>query len=205
MDAGPASGIGPVAAAPFGSALILPISYAYIRMMGAAGLTRATEVAILNANYVAARLRPHYPVLYTGRNGMVAHECIIDCRGFQAEAGVMVEDIAKRLADFGFHAPTMSFPVAGTLMIEPTESEPKSELDRFCEAMIAIRAEIAAIAAGKLDRVDNPLKNAPHTAREVMADHWSHAYTREQAAFPAPFVRGSEILATGCSGGQCIW
>ncbi len=191
-DAGPASGIGPVAAAPFGSALILPISYAYIRMMGAAGLTRATEVAILNANYVAARLRPHYPVLYTGPNGMVAHECIIDCRGFQAEAGVMVEDIAKRLADFGFHAPTMSFPVAGTLMIEPTESEPKSELDRFCEAMIAIRAEIAAIAAGKLDRVDNPLKNAPHTAREVMADHWPHAYTREQAAFPAPFVRDAK-------------
>jgi glycine dehydrogenase len=188
-DAGPASGIGPVAAAPFGSALILAISYAYVRMMGAAGLTRATEVAILNANYIAARLRPYYPVLYSGRGGMVAHECIIDCRGFQAEAGVMVEDIAKRLADFGFHAPTMSWPVAGTLMIEPTESEPKSEIDRFCEAMIAIRGEIAAIAAGRLDRADNPLKNAPHTAAEVMANEWRHGYSREQAAFPATFVR----------------
>jgi glycine dehydrogenase len=187
-DAGPASGIGPVSAAPFGSALILPISYAYIRMMGAAGLTRATEVAILNANYVAARLRRHYPVLYSGPGGMVAHECIIDCRGFQAEAGVMVEDIAKRLQDFGFHAPTMSWPVAGTLMIEPTESESKAELDRFCEAMIAIRAEISEIGAGKLDRADNPLKHAPHTAREVMADVWSHGYSRAQAAFPLPWV-----------------
>lgn len=187
-DAGPAGGIGPVSAAPFGSALILPISYAYIRMMGAAGLTRATEVAILNANYVAARLRGHYPVLYSGPGGMVAHECIIDCRGFQADSGVMVEDIAKRLQDFGYHAPTMSWPVAGTLMIEPTESESKAELDRFCEAMIAIRAEIAAIAAGKLDRADNPLKHAPHTAREVMADVWTHGYTRAQAAFPLPWV-----------------
>jgi glycine dehydrogenase len=187
-DAGPASGIGPVSAAPFGSALILPISYAYIRMMGAAGLTRATEVAILNANYVAARLRGHFPVLYSGPGGMVAHECIIDCRGFQAEAGVMVEDIAKRLQDFGFHAPTMSWPVAGTLMIEPTESESKAELDRFCEAMIAIRAEISEVAAGKLDRADNPLKHAPHTAREVMADVWSHGYSRAQAAFPLPWV-----------------
>jgi glycine dehydrogenase len=187
-DAGPATGFGPVAAAPFGSALILPISYAYVRMMGAAGLTRATEVAILNANYIARRLTGHYPVLYSGPGGMVAHECIIDCRGFQAEAGVMVEDIAKRLADFGFHAPTMSWPVAGTLMVEPTESESKAELDRFCDAMIAIRAEIAAIAAGKLDRVDNPLKHAPHTAREVMAEVWPHAYSRAQAAFPLPFV-----------------
>jgi glycine dehydrogenase len=187
-DAGPASGIGPVSAAPFGSALILPISYAYIRMMGAAGLTRATEVAILNANYVAARLRGHYPVLYSGPGGMVAHECIIDCRGFQAEAGVMVEDIAKRLQDFGFHAPTMSWPVAGTLMIEPTESESKAELDRFCEAMIAIRVEIAEVGAGKLDRADNPLKHAPHTAREVMADVWAHGYSRAQAAFPLPWV-----------------
>ena len=188
-DAGPASGIGPVAAAPFGSALILPISYAYVRMMGAAGLTRATEVAILNANYIAARLRPYFPVLYSGPGGMVAHECIIDCRGFQAEAGVMVEDIAKRLADFGFHAPTMSWPVAGTLMTEPTESESKAEIDRFCEAMIAIRREIAAIAAGRMDRADNPLKNAPHTAAEVMANDWAHGYSREQAAFPAAFVR----------------
>ncbi len=191
-DAGPAGGVGPVSAGPFGSAMILPISYAYIRMMGAAGLKRATEVAILSANYIAGRLRGHYPVLYTGPGGMVAHECIIDCRGFQAEAGVMVEDIAKRLQDFGFHAPTMSWPVAGTLMIEPTESESKAELDRFCEAMIAIRTEIAAIAAGRLDRADNPLKHAPHTAREVMADVWTHRYSREQAAFPLPWVAAAK-------------
>jgi glycine dehydrogenase len=191
-DAGPASGIGPVAAAPFGSALILPISYAYIRMMGAAGLTRATEVAILSANYIAGRLRGHYPVLYTDPNGMVAHECIIDCRGFQAEAGVMVEDIAKRLQDYGYHAPTMSWPVAGTLMIEPTESESQAELDRFCDAMIAIRQEIAQVAAGKLDRSDNPLKNAPHTAREVTADVWAHSYSRQMAAFPLPWVMASK-------------
>ena len=191
-DAGPATGIGPVSAAPFGSALILPISYAYIRMMGAAGLRRATQVAILNANYIARRLRESYPILYSGPGGMVAHECIIDCRGFQQEAGVMVEDIAKRLQDYGYHAPTMSWPVAGTLMIEPTESEGKAELDRFCDAMIAIRGEIAAIAAGRLDRADNPLKNAPHTAREVTADVWAHPYTREQAAFPLPFVAASK-------------
>ena len=187
-DAGPATGFGPVSAAPFGSALILPISYAYIRMMGADGLTRATEVAILNANYIAARLRPHYPVLYSGAGGMVAHECIIDCRGFAAETGVMVEDIAKRLQDYGYHAPTMSWPVAGTLMIEPTESESKPELDRFCDAMIAIRHEIEDIAAGRLQHGDNPLKNAPHTAREVTADTWTHAYPRERAAFPLPWV-----------------
>jgi glycine dehydrogenase len=191
-DAGPPSGFGPVTAGPFGSAMILPISYAYIRMMGAAGLKRATEVAILNANYVARRLRGHYPVLYAAPGGMVAHECIIDCRGFQAEAGVMVEDIAKRLMDFGFHAPTMSWPVAGTLMIEPTESESKAELDRFCEAMIAIRGEIAAIAAGKLDKADNPLKHAPHTARDVMANVWTHAYSREQAAFPLAWVAAAK-------------
>ncbi|MBN8902235.1 MAG: glycine dehydrogenase (aminomethyl-transferring), partial [Rhodospirillales bacterium] len=191
-DAGPAGGIGPVAAAPFGSALILPISYAYIRMMGAAGLKRATEVAILNANYIASRLRGHYPVLYTDPYGMVAHECIIDCRGFEAEAGIKVEDIAKRLQDFGYHAPTMSWPVAGTLMIEPTESGSQAEIDRFCDAMIAIRAEIAAIAAGKLDRADNPLKNAPHTAAEVTAETWTHAYSRAQAAFPLPFVAAAK-------------
>ncbi len=191
-DAGPSTGFGPVSAAPFGSALILPITYAYIRMMGAVGLTRATEVAILNANYVAARLRPHYPVLYAGVSGMVAHECIIDCRGFQAEAGVMVEDIAKRLQDYGFHAPTMSWPVAGTLMIEPTESETRAELDRFCDAMIAIRAEIAAVGRGELDRVDNPLKNAPHTAREVTSDVWTHGYSRAQAAFPLPYVAAAK-------------
>ena len=187
-DAGPATGIGPVSAAPFGSALILPISYAYIRMMGAAGLTRATQVAILNANYIAHRLKDAYPILYTGPTGMVAHECIIDCRGFQAEAGVMVEDIAKRLQDFGYHAPTMSWPVAGTLMIEPTESEAQTEMDRFCDAMLAIRAEISSVAAGTLDRTDNPLKNAPHTAAEVMADAWTHGYSRQQAAFPLPWI-----------------
>ena len=184
-DAGPAGGIGPVSAAPFGSPLILPIAYAYIRMMGASGLAAASRAAILNANYIAARLGPHFPVLYTGAAGRVAHECIIDCRGFAATTGIGVEDIAKRLADYGFHAPTMSFPVPGTLMIEPTESEPLTELDRFCAAMIAIRAEIAAIAEGRLDRADNPLKNAPHTAAEVTASRWTHPYPREQAAFPA--------------------
>jgi glycine dehydrogenase len=191
-DAGPATGYGPVAAAPFGSAGILPISYAYIRMMGAPGLRRATEVAILNANYIAARLREHYPILYTGQNGLVAHECILDCRGFQAEAGVAVEDIAKRLQDFGFHAPTMSWPVAGTLMVEPTESESRAEIDRFCDAMIAIRAEIAAVAGGEMDRADNPLKNAPHTLAEVAGATWQHAYTREQAAFPRAWVRAGK-------------
>jgi glycine dehydrogenase len=183
---------GAVSAAPFGSALILPISYAYIRMMGAAGLKRATEVAILNANYVAARLKDHFPILYSGAGGMVAHECIIDCRGFQADTGVMVEDIAKRLQDYGYHAPTMSWPVAGTLMIEPTESESKVELDRFCDAMIAIRGEIASIASGRLDKVDNPLKHAPHTAFEVTASLWPHGYSREVAAFPLPFVAASK-------------
>jgi glycine dehydrogenase len=191
-DAGPATGYGPVSAAPFGSALILPISYAYIRMMGAAGLTRASQVAILNANYIAARLRDAYPVLYSGQGGRVAHECIIDCRGFQAEAGVMVEDIAKRLQDFGFHAPTMSWPVAGTLMVEPTESEPRAEMDRFCDAMLAIRAEIAAVGEGRMDRGDNPLKNAPHTAAEVMAETWQHSYPRAQAAFPLPWVQAAK-------------
>ena len=191
-DAGPITGIGPISAAPFGSALIVPISYAYIRMMGAAGLKRASEVAILNANYIATRLKGAYPILYTGFGGMVAHECIVDCRGFAAEAGIQVEDIAKRLQDYGYHAPTMSWPVAGTLMIEPTESEAKSEIDRFCDAMIAIRAEIAAIGTGVMDRADNPLKHAPHTAREVTADAWPHAYSREQAAFPLPWVAASK-------------
>jgi len=191
-DAGPVTGFGPVSAAPFGSALILPISYAYIRMMGAAGLKRATQVAILSANYIATRLQGAYPVLYSGPGGIVAHECIIDCRGFAAEAGVQVEDIAKRLQDFGYHAPTMSWPVAGTLMIEPTESESKAEIDRFCDAMIAIRAEIAAIAAGTLGRSDNPLKNAPHTALEVAAEEWSHSYPREQAVFPLPWVAAAK-------------
>jgi glycine dehydrogenase len=188
-EAGPqATSHGPVSAAPFGSASILPISYAYIRMMGPDGLKRATEVAILNANYMAARLAEHYPVLYRGAQGMVAHECILDCRGFQQNGGASVEDIAKRLQDYGFHAPTMSWPVTGTLMVEPTESETKGELDRFVDAMIAIRAEIRAIEQGRMDPRDNPLKNAPHTAAEVMASEWSHGYTREQAAFPLPYV-----------------
>jgi glycine dehydrogenase len=187
-EAGPATGFGPVSAAPFGSASILPISYAYIRMMGPEGLTRATEVAILNANYIATKLAPHFPILYRGAAGMVAHECILDCRGFQQNGGATVEDIAKRLQDYGFHAPTMSWPVAGTLMVEPTESETKGELDRFIEAMVAIREEIRAIEQGRADKADNPLKNAPHTAAEVMADEWTHAYTRGQAAFPLPWV-----------------
>lgn len=190
-DAGPETGIGPISAAPFGSASILPISYAYVRMMGAAGLTGATMAAVLAANYVAARLRAHFPVLYTGESGTVAHECILDCRGFAA-AGVQVEDIAKRLQDYGFHAPTMSWPVPGTLMVEPTESEPLEELDRFCNAMIAIRAEIAAIESGRMDMVDNPLRNAPHTADEVMATEWRHAYPREVAAFPAGTDRATK-------------
>ena len=191
-DAGPASGYGPVSAAPFGSAAILTISYAYIRMMGADGLRAATETAILNANYVARRLAQYYPILYAGVHGMVAHECIIDCRGFQAEAGVLVEDIAKRLQDYGFHAPTMSWPVPGTLMIEPTESEGKDEIDRFCDAMIEIRREIAMIGEGEADRADNVLKNAPHTAVEVMANEWRHPYSREQAAFPLEYVRAAK-------------
>ena len=191
-EAGPATGPGPVSSAPYGSALILPISYAYIRMMGGAGLTRATQAAILNANYMAARLRPHYPILYTGQGGLVAHECILDCRGFKAEAGIEVEDIAKRLQDYGFHAPTMSWPVAGTLMVEPTESESKAEIDRFCDAMIGIRTEITAIANGQQDRLDNPLKNAPHTMTEVASSEWQHSYPREQAAFPLPWVRASK-------------
>ncbi len=182
------SPVGPVSAAPYGSASILPISFAYIAMMGEEGLRRATEVAILNANYLAHRLGPHFPVLYTGRSGRVAHELIVDCRGFKKTAGIEVDDVAKRLMDFGFHAPTMSFPVPGTLMIEPTESESLAELDRFCEAMIAIRAEIAAIERGELDRANNPLKNAPHTAAEVTAVEWNHPYSRQQAAFPAPWL-----------------
>ncbi|MCS6920913.1 MAG: aminomethyl-transferring glycine dehydrogenase [Elioraea sp.] len=191
-EAGPATGPGPVAAAPWGSAGILPISYAYIALMGRRGLKRASEIAILNANYVAHRLRDAYPVLYVGAAGLVAHECIIDCRQFQASAGVTVEDIAKRLQDYGFHAPTMSWPVAGTLMIEPTESESKAELDRFCEAMLAIRAEIAAIEKGQWPRDDNPLKNAPHTADEITAETWSHPYSRRQAVMPLPWVAAAK-------------
>ncbi|MGE3458015.1 MAG: aminomethyl-transferring glycine dehydrogenase, partial [Kofleriaceae bacterium] len=168
--------VGPVSAAPWGSASILPISFAYIAMMGEAGLRKATEVAILGANYIAHRLKTHYPVLYTGQNGRVAHELILDCRGFKKSAGIEAEDIAKRLMDYGFHAPTMSFPVPGTLMVEPTESESKAELDRFCEAMIGIRAEIAAIEAAAMDRANNPLKNSPHTAAAVCGHEWDRPY-----------------------------
>jgi glycine dehydrogenase len=182
--AGPQTGVGPVSAAPWGSAGILPISWAYVRLMGAEGLTHATEVAILNANYVAARMAPHYPVLYTGQSGLVAHECIVDLRPITKETGVSVDDVAKRLIDYGFHAPTMSFPVAGTLMIEPTESEDLAELDRFCDAMIAIREEIARVGSGDLDRADNPLRGAPHTAAAI-AGEWDHAYSREEAVLPA--------------------
>jgi glycine dehydrogenase len=185
--------LGAVAAAPWGSASILPISWIYIKMMGGEGLAEASKVAILNANYIAKRLEPHFPVLYKGRNGLIAHECIVDPRGVKSTSGVEVEDIAKRLIDYGYHAPTVSFPVAGTLMIEPTESESKAELDRFCDALISIRAEIAEIEAGVLDRADNPLKHAPHTADAVVSDAWDHAYQRERAAFPAEWTRARKF------------
>jgi glycine dehydrogenase len=182
--AGPATGSGAISAAPWGSAAILPITWAYVRMMGGDGLTAATGAAILAANYVSVRLREHYPTLYTGANGLVAHECILDLREITRRTGVTVDDVAKRLIDYGFHAPTMSFPVAGTLMVEPTESEDLRELDRFVDAMIAIRAEIDRVAAGEWPADDNPLCNAPHTAASVTGE-WSHPYSRELAAFPA--------------------
>ena len=184
-----------ISSAPYGSASILPISYAYISMMGGDGLTRATQIAILNANYIKERLSGHYPLLYTGSKGRAAHEMIVDCRAFK-EVGVEVEDIAKRLMDYGFHAPTVSFPVAGTLMIEPTESETKAELDKFCDAMVAIRAEIQEIEDGKADRVENVLKNAPHTATMVLTGTWDLPYSREKAVFPAPFVKENKFWPT---------
>jgi glycine dehydrogenase len=174
-----------IAAAPHGSAGILPISYAYIELMGGDGLLRATETAILTANYVAARLAPHFPVLYRGPGGLVAHECILDLRPITQRTGVTADDVTKRLVDFGFHAPTVSFPVAGTLMVEPTESEDLAELDRFCDAMIAIRDEIRAVEAGEWTVEDSPLRHAPHPAADVVVSEWTHAYSREQAAFPA--------------------
>jgi glycine dehydrogenase len=192
-DFGRDQAVGAVSAAPYGSALILTISWVYIALMGGAGLTRATQFAILNANYMAARLRGHYPILYTNAKGRCAHEFILDLRPFKQSAGIEAEDVAKRLMDYGFHAPTMSFPVAGTLMIEPTESEPKAELDRFCDAMIAIREEIAKVERGEWPRGDNPLEHAPHPASVVMANEWTHAYTREQAAFPLPWVREAKF------------
>ncbi|MFJ9041986.1 aminomethyl-transferring glycine dehydrogenase [Streptomyces sp. NPDC102406] len=182
--AGPETGVGPISAAPWGSAGILPISWSYVRLMGGEGLKRATQVAVLSANYIAKRLEPHYPVLYTGPGGLVAHECIIDLRPLSKATGVTVDDIAKRLIDYGFHAPTMSFPVAGTLMIEPTESEDIDELDRFCEAMIAIRGEVERVGSGEWPAQDNPLRNAPHTAG-MLSGAWEHAYSREEAVFPA--------------------
>jgi glycine dehydrogenase len=187
-----AQAIGAVSAAPYGSASILPISWMYAEMMGADGLTAATEVAILNANYIARRLAPHYPVLYSGPGGLVAHECILDLRALKESSGITVEDVAKRLIDYGFHAPTMSFPVAGTLMVEPTESESRAELDRFCDAMIAIREEIRAVEEGRLDREDNPLRHAPHTAAAVTADEWTPRYPRSLAAYPLASLRAAK-------------
>jgi len=188
-EAGPETGIGPVSGAPFGSAGILPISYAYMRLMGPDGLRRASQAAILAANYAATRLDPHFPVLYSGERGRVAHECIIDLRPMTKETGITAEDVAKRLADYGFHAPTLSFPVAGTLMVEPTESESLEELDRFCEAMIAISAEADRVGSGEWPRDDNPLTRAPHTAEDVASDEWGRAYSREEAAFGAEWLR----------------
>jgi glycine dehydrogenase len=182
--AGPDTSPGPVSAAPWGSASILPISWAYVRLMGPDGLAAATRAAILAANYMAARLRPHYPVLYTGQGGLVAHECIVDLRAITRATGVSVDDVAKRLIDYGFHAPTMSFPVAGTMMIEPTESEDLAELDRFVEAMISIKAEIARVASGEWDAIDNPLRSAPHTAVMLTAHKWDRPYERELGGYP---------------------
>jgi glycine dehydrogenase len=185
-----------VSAAELGSASILPISYAYIAMMGEQGLTEATKLAILNANYVMERLRPHYPVLFRGKGGRVAHECIIDIRPIEEASGISNEDIAKRLMDYGFHAPTMSFPVAGTLMIEPTESENLTELDRFCDAMISIRHEASKVESGEWTKEDNPLVNAPHTQVDLMEAEWTHAYSREIACFPSAFSKGAKYWPT---------
>jgi glycine dehydrogenase len=186
--AGPATGPGPISGAPFGSASILPISWAYIRLMGGAGLTHATEIAILSANYMAARLKSSYPILYTGEKGLIAHECILDVREITKVSGVTVDDIAKRLMDFGFHAPTMSFPVPGTLMIEPTESEDILEMNRFIDAMIAIKYEIDEIIEGKVAVEDSALRHAPHTVGAVASNEWDRSYSRERGAFPATFT-----------------
>jgi len=190
--------VGAVSAAPLGNASVLPISWMYVRMMGAEGLTAATEVAILAANYVAARLADHYAIHYSSevagiKGGGVAHECILDLRPLKESSGIGAEDVAKRLIDYGFHAPTLSFPVAGTLMVEPTESEPLAELDRFCDAMIAIRGEIRRVEDGRWPREDNPLKHAPHTAESLLKTDWTHAYSREQAAYPMPGLRRNKF------------
>jgi glycine dehydrogenase len=184
---------GTVSAAPWGSAWILPISWAYIAAMGRDGLADATKIAILNANYIARRLAGHYDLLYAGRDGLIAHECIIDTRPFKQSAGIEVEDIAKRIIDYGFHPPTVSFPEIGTLMIEPTESESKEELDRFCDALIAIRQEIHEIADGRMPRGNNLLTNAPHTLQDVISDSWNRPYARERAGFPSPATRRYKV------------
>ena len=192
-DCGPATGIGAISAAPWGSSSILSISWMYIKMMGSEGLKLATQIAILNANYIAHKLKDHFPILYKGIKGNVAHECIIDIRSIKSETGITEEDIAKRLIDFGFHAPTMSWPVPGTMMIEPTESESMSELDRFCDTLIKIKLEIEAIKSGKFDKIDNPIKNAPHTDLELASNDWKHKYSREEAAYPSNFLRSNKF------------
>jgi glycine dehydrogenase len=197
LGAGDAKRVGAVSAAPLGNAAVLPISWMYVRMMGGSGLRHATETAILNANYIAARLSSHYDIHFSGgidgvKGGGVAHECILDLRPLKDTSGITAEDVAKRLIDYGFHAPTLSFPVAGTLMVEPTESEPLVELDRFCDAMVAIRAEIARVEQGSWPREDNPLKNAPHTAHSLLKTDWPHAYSREEAAYPVSALRAGK-------------
>lgn len=193
IPTGGAQAIGAVSAAPWGSSSILPISWMYIAMMGGEGLTRATEIAILSANYIAKRLEGHYEVLYKGANGLVAHECILDLREFKKSADLEVDDIAKRLIDYGFHPPTVSWPVAGTIMVEPTESESLVELDRFCEAMISIREEIRAIESGAIDRTNNALKNAPHTVEDLVDETWNRPYSRTTAVFPSPWTRQNKF------------
>jgi glycine dehydrogenase len=187
--------IGAVSAAPWGSGSILPISWVYIALMGSAGLTKATQVAILNANYIAKRLEGHYPILYKGKGDWVAHECILDLREFKKTVAIEVDDIAKRLIDYGFHPPTVSWPVAGTVMVEPTESESLQELDRFCDAMIAIREEIREIEQGLVDKQNNLLKNAPHTAASLLIEEWDRPYTRQRAAYPTPWTRENKFWA----------
>jgi glycine dehydrogenase len=196
VDLGHGQSAGTVSSGPWGSSSILPISWIYIQLMGAEGLTEATRIAILSANYIARRLAGAYDLLYSGSHGLIAHECILDTRPFKESAGVDVEDIAKRLIDFGFHPPTVSFPVPGTLMVEPTESEPKEELDRFIDALLAIREEIRAVERGDVPRDNNVLKHAPHTIEQVAADQWDHPYSRESAAFPAPGLRDRKVWPT---------